>query len=1041
MKPNTRKILKITSYSFLGLFLCLVITSFLLPYFLKDSIKKAVDENSAKMLHAKVHFDKEKLSISLFAHFPNLTVSQGNLCVVGKDIFEGDTLFSAQKLSFTIDIWRVIFDAEIDVKGIYLDSPRIFAKKLKNGKANWDILIPQKDEVKKPTQKLNVNIRKWQITNGLVIYDDQQARNFMQLENLSHQGSGNFKEAVADFYTQTKVAKYILKLADKDYFSNQSLDLQINVKADNQARKYTLKNNSFKINEFAFVVDGFVQASKEDTTLDLTFKAKETQFKNILSLMPFVYGKDFDQLKTKGSLAMEGWAKGKWGKSQIPAFQFDLQVKDGMFQYPTLPDAVSNIQILCKADCKDGILSNTKIDLEKFHLEIGKNFADAEAKIEKIINGNIQAKANVKLNLEDLTKVFPLKDLALKGIFDLNATAKGIYNESQIPVIQASMNLVNGLAKSSQYPKPMENITLLSKMENKTGKYADTKILIEKIQMLLDGEPLEGKASFENLEDLAYNISIKGSVDLGKISKIYPIQGTTLAGRIKGNIQTSGKMSDLNKKNYARLPTKGDLQVNGLSYFETQKLPQGFKISEAKGTFAPENIILEKCEGFLGKSDFQATGKFSQYLAYFFKGETLVGNLNFNANRLDINDLVGNIPQKFSKSATKSIVKIPQNIDFTLKSDIKEVLYPKMNVQALKGNIILKDGKLQMQGVNFSAVSGIFVMNGLYDPTDALRPIYNFDIDIKNMSIAEAHSTFLDKKNSLKPNIQGSFSSFVKISGNLGQDMTPLYDKSMRGIISINMPQTRIKNLIIAQNINKFIKLNGFEQFDIKDLRINAEIKDGFVYYQPFDLLVNELKMTISGQNSLTGDLDFNLRMFIPKKKIGPAAETAIALITKQKLFGVKELILDIAIAGTYQKQIITPLKDNGDAIEIKNKKLKGIIDEKMTEKREQMKENIKLFNKSPEEVLEEARQKADSILETAQKEAIQMKTDADVEETKAIEEASSKGTFARKNAERIASIRKKAEYSKADKKLKKAQKEADKILADAEAIAKKMRE
>ena len=52
----------------------------------------------------------------------------------------------------------------------------------------------------------------------------------------------------------------------------------------------------------------------ENMDMDIKFGARKTEFKNILSLVPAVYAKEFEGLKTTGKLALDGYAKGKMFK-------------------------------------------------------------------------------------------------------------------------------------------------------------------------------------------------------------------------------------------------------------------------------------------------------------------------------------------------------------------------------------------------------------------------------------------------------------------------------------------------------------------------------------------------------------------------------------------------------------------------------------------------------------------------------------------------------------------------------------------------------
>ena len=130
-------------------------------------LKPKIDEQIANSVNAEVNFDLNKFQISLLRYFPNLSVSAQDFSIVGKDEFAGDTLVALDDFSVTVDLWSAIFGSEIKVRGVYLTRPRVFAKVLSNGKANWDIAkstpedTVQLDEENSSTD-FNVSIRRWE---------------------------------------------------------------------------------------------------------------------------------------------------------------------------------------------------------------------------------------------------------------------------------------------------------------------------------------------------------------------------------------------------------------------------------------------------------------------------------------------------------------------------------------------------------------------------------------------------------------------------------------------------------------------------------------------------------------------------------------------------------------------------------------------------------------------------------------------------------------------------------------------------------------
>ena len=124
------------------------------------------------------------------------------------------------------------------------------------------------------------------------------------------------------------------------YLNKVKTKIKANIDADMPHFQFTMKDNEFSFNELTLGLDGSFAMPKKDMILDLKFKANQTEFKNILSLVPGVYTKDFKDVKTSGELALNGFAKGIYNDKTMPAFGVKLLVKDACFsilRYPNRP--------------------------------------------------------------------------------------------------------------------------------------------------------------------------------------------------------------------------------------------------------------------------------------------------------------------------------------------------------------------------------------------------------------------------------------------------------------------------------------------------------------------------------------------------------------------------------------------------------------------------------------------------------------------------------------------------------------------------------
>jgi uncharacterized protein involved in outer membrane biogenesis len=1074
-----KKIFKILGISVLVLFLLLLIAGWAIAYFYADDIKKMVDEQIAKTVNAEVKFSEKDLGFSLIRNFPNVAVYQGNLSVIGKDEFRGDTLFSAKNIKVVIDVWS-LFSSQPQVRGIYVDSPRVLAKVLKNGKANWDIMIPTPEDTTKPKPeekptKFDVSIRWWEVDNGHIVYDDKSMGVFTKIEKLNHTGSGNFNQDVFDLNTNTQVNKFRMDYGGVTYMENKMLDVAMVLNMNLPESKYTFKQNKVKINDFSFGFDGFVQMLKDKIAMDIKYKAQENEFKNILSLVPGMFANtaEFQKLKTSGTLAFDGFVKGNYAEKEMPGFGLNLQVDKGMFQYPDLPTAVNNVAVDLKIDNKNGVIEETVINLAKFHADLGKNPIDAKAKIEKLVNSLIDANVKAKIDLGDMSKMFPMEGLVLRGLYSLDATANGVYNTALLPSVSTTMSMANGYVKSNQFPEALEAMNFLTTIKNATGKYADTKVNLQNFNMILDKEAFSASGFLENLDDITYDFKAKGGIDLGKIVKLFPsyFVDMSLAGKIKADVTTSGKMSYAMNGQYDKLPTSGFVNINNFAYSDKAYLPQGFKITSAQTDFTPKNIELKQSTGFLGQSDYTASGNISNYIAYVFKGETLLGKMKFQSNKFILDEWmpastpvpattpVPKVETKPVSNETKptstpsysqsSVVEIPKNIDFTLDSYIKEVKYGKIPIEEVKGLIIIRDGVVKMDNVTFNSLGGTFVTNGSYSAVDKYHPKYNFDFGIKNLPLSNAYSAFVETGKGLASKYTGKMNSLFKISGELGPDMMPLFDRTMNGQFKLDLLEGYIKDANLLKSVNSFLKLSEGDEIALKDVFMNADIKDGMVNYKPFTVQAGEQKFDVTGGHSVNGELDFKLATKLPKNKLTLAGAAGIATALKIDPKKLEDKNLLFGLTGSYKNPKYSLLGVDGKPVEEVKEVVKEEVKKKVEEKKKEVVDKSKEeARKKAEAALAEARKEAAIIVAAAQEQASKIKAEADAKYKEVLDKAYSEaynkapiakakaGDLARQAADKAAKPARDTAYKQADNLVAEAQKRADKMITDAETKA-----
>ncbi|MFL5763331.1 MAG: AsmA-like C-terminal region-containing protein [Bacteroidia bacterium] len=485
-KSLFRRILKWTGITFLVLIIFLIAA----PFLFKKQIVQFVKDTANEQLNAKVNFGQ--FDLTLISSFPDFTLSVDSVSVANVGDFEGDTLLYAKNMEIGLNLMSVIKGDKYEIHSVVLDQPRIHALVLRDGKANWDIVKPSTDTTAATpdtakSAPFKMGLEKFEIKNGDIVYDDASMGFSTELYNMNHTLSGDFTSDNFVLKTLTEIEKFSMTYGGVTYMNKVKTRIKADLDADMPNFKFTFKDNEFSFNELTLGLDGYFAMPKDDMDMDLKFKANQTEFKNILSLVPGVYTAAFKDVKTSGSLALDGFAKGIYNDKKMPAFGCKLLIKDAMFQYPALPKSATNIQVDLVVDNKTGEPDATVIDLNKFHVDLGGNPVDAVMHVSTpVSDANINAKVLAKINLATMKDIVPLEkgddlngmitaDVTMKG--RMSSIEKGHYEDFNAAGTLSVLDM-NYQSKTLNYPTKISALYLqfnpktvdLTKLDAKIGK-------------------------------------------------------------------------------------------------------------------------------------------------------------------------------------------------------------------------------------------------------------------------------------------------------------------------------------------------------------------------------------------------------------------------------------------------------------------------------------------------------------------------------------------------------------------------------------------
>lgn len=411
--------------------LLLVGAVLILPVFFKDDVVNYV-KNEA--LNAKLEFN-EDIELSIISSFPDLTLGIRDVKIINKAPFEGDTLLSFKSFRATIDLWAAI-GGDYVVKTVDISQPNVNVKVLKDGTANYDI-APESEGEEATTEETTeeeggdsykLKLEHLAIEDANIRYSDSSLATYADVRKMNFSLNGVFDPVNMEINTLLGIDALTVDFDGVKYLDKTKLNFDAGYLIDLEKSVYTIKDNELSLNEVHLGFDGMVAMPSDDIDLDLTFGLKRTGFKDLLSLVPAVFTKDFADVKADGNFEFSGMAKGTYTETSYPVYDVKIGIDNGNFQYPDLPSALNRVDLKTRIYSeKEGELDNMIVDMSKLHFELDQEPFDAKAFVSTPMSDpNIDANIKGKIMLQRVANLIPLEGVTkLAGLVSTNVSLKG----------------------------------------------------------------------------------------------------------------------------------------------------------------------------------------------------------------------------------------------------------------------------------------------------------------------------------------------------------------------------------------------------------------------------------------------------------------------------------------------------------------------------------------------------------------------------------------------------------------------------------------
>lgn len=490
-----------------------------------------------------------------------------------------------------------------------------------------------------------------------------------------------------------------------------------------------------------------------------------------------------------------------------------------------------------------------------------------------------------EVRFKDLLSLIPafykheFRSLAASGELSMELWARGQMHGAQLPAFELKTEVHNGSFQYSSLPKAVTDINIAAKVSNAGGELDKTEVEISKFGLKMAGNSLSATGYATNLmSDPTFRATLSGRVDLGAIREVYPLEkGIDLAGRIAASLKLSGRMSDVESGRYERISASGSLVVEQLGLHVPQ-LPEVF-IRRAAATISPQAMTLGEFGVKVGGSDLSATGQLTGYLGYLMRGEQLAGRLYVKSDLLDLNEIRAAVPAdaeaesadaekpaEEAAAAPAQAIVVPKNLNLSLNAELKKVLFEKMVITDIAGEMSVAGGTLSLDRLGLQLFGGKASASGRYSTTaDPAHPTLSLAASIAKASFPRTFEE-IEAVRQLAPIFEkasGDYSLSIDMRTTLDAAMSPdLMSLTAQGEISSE--NVSVEGVEVFDKLADLLKNDKLRRIEARDLKIRFSIKDGRVTTEPFDLKMGDVNVNMSGTTGLDRTIDYTAKVTLP---------------------------------------------------------------------------------------------------------------------------------------------------------------------------------
>lgn len=343
----------------------------------------------------------------------------------------------------------------------------------------------------------------------------------------------------------------------------------------------------------------------------------------------------------------------------------------------------------------------------------------------------------------------------------------------------------------------------------------------------------------------------------------------------------------------------GTIDFAGLRAY-TPYFPLRMRMPGTRLRFNMNEVELDSAVVRLGRSDMKLTGKVTDLARAFFRKDTIRGELLVTSDCIDCNQLMrameagtsymarvqagfrdtigGNgetddmdampvISDTVAIEGGNALFVVPPGIDFTFQTDIRKVLFGRLEMDSIHGEVVMRNQCIELSDLNLRSSAANMSTSALYKATDTLRAYTGFSLQMEDIRI--------DSLVQLIPSLDTLFPMLRSFAGTVNFHIAA--DAWLDSTMMIELPTLRAaayldgRDLVLMDGetfaeISRMLMFKNKKRNLIDSISVELSVKDGIVEIYPFMVEIDRYKAAVGGQHNI--DMSFKYHISILKSPL-----------------------------------------------------------------------------------------------------------------------------------------------------------------------------